>query len=131
MGLKKQLLAWKDIFLSIHTFSRFLTIQAVFLKGWPLRAAVNEKVVCLRILLKKSTFPKAIFSAETLKCLRIRAQPFPEVYTSNDVMYRRRTLNFQYPIRMTPLLVLSSLWCLQLLHYSFPRLPACAAVSPP
>jgi hypothetical protein len=29
---------------------------------------------CLRIPLEKSTFPKAIFSAATLKCLRIRAQ---------------------------------------------------------
>jgi hypothetical protein len=32
-GLKRQLLAWKDIFLSIPAFSGFLNMQVVFLEG--------------------------------------------------------------------------------------------------
>ncbi len=73
-GLKRQLLPWKDIFLSIPAFSGFLNIQAVFLEGWLLRAAVSKMVGGLRISLEKSTFPKAVFSTATLKCWRIWAQ---------------------------------------------------------
>jgi hypothetical protein len=42
--------------------------------SWPQwQTAVHEKSGYLRIPFEKLTFPKAIFSAVTLKCLRIQA----------------------------------------------------------
>jgi hypothetical protein len=66
-----------------HTscLSRRVTSTAVFSLeakekvSWPQwQTAVYEKSGCLRIPFEKLTFPKAIFLAVTLKCLRIRAQ---------------------------------------------------------
>jgi hypothetical protein len=73
MGAEKTTFAMKK-YLSIHTrFFGILKHSSCLTRRVTTASSCYKMIDCLRIPLEKSTFPKAIFSAASLKCLRIRA----------------------------------------------------------
>ncbi len=116
MGAKKKTFRLKR-YLSNHTcifgilkhascLSRRVTSTAVFspeakykVSGQQWQTVGIGKVGCLRNPFEKLTFPKAIFSAVTLKCLRIRALKLKGVYRVYSTQPEPEFLNIYWRLK--------------------------------